>query len=85
MKLSVTLSDTDIAFLDRYAKEQGYRSRSAVVRKAVRLLRGAELGDDYAAAWTEWAEAGEAELWEEPAADGSPVADAAGSRLHLDL
>jgi Arc/MetJ-type ribon-helix-helix transcriptional regulator len=54
MKVSVSLPDGDVEFLDRYVREQGYRSRSAVVHKAVRLLRAAELGDAYAGAWDEW-------------------------------
>jgi Arc/MetJ-type ribon-helix-helix transcriptional regulator len=70
MKLSVSLPDEDIEFLDEYARSKGYRSRSAVLRRAVRLLRSTELGDAYAEAWTEWAESGEAELWESAAADG---------------
>ena len=44
MKLSVSLPDEDVEFLDQYAKTQGYDSRSAVVHKAVRLLRAAEIG-----------------------------------------
>jgi Arc/MetJ-type ribon-helix-helix transcriptional regulator len=44
MKLSVSLPDEDVEFLDAYANEQGFPSRSAVLHKAVRLLRGAELG-----------------------------------------
>ncbi|MGQ0850035.1 MAG: ribbon-helix-helix domain-containing protein, partial [Actinomycetota bacterium] len=39
MKLSVSLPDEDVEFLDQYAQTQGYESRSAVVHKAVRLLR----------------------------------------------
>jgi len=37
----------DVEFLDEYAKKQGYESRSAVVHKAVRLLRGSELSAAY--------------------------------------
>ena len=70
MKLSVSLPNEDIEFLDEYARSQGYRSRSAVLHRAVRLLRSIELGDAYAEAWTEWAEAGEADLWESTSSDG---------------
>ena len=70
MKLSVSLPDEDIEFLDEYARSQGYRSRSAVLHRTVRLLRSTELGDAYAEAWTEWAEAGEADLWESTSSDG---------------
>lgn len=70
MKLSVSLPDEDVEFLDQYAKTQGYESRSAVVHRAVRLLRSTELGDAYADAWSEWSESGEATGWDEVAGDG---------------
>ena len=44
MKVSVSLPDEDVDFLDAYASSQGFASRSAVVHKAVRLLRASELG-----------------------------------------
>jgi Arc/MetJ-type ribon-helix-helix transcriptional regulator len=70
MKVSVSLPNEDVAFLDAYAREQGYNSRSAVVHKAVRLLRTADLASDYEQAWEEWSSSGEAELWETTAGDG---------------
>jgi len=70
MKVSVSLPGEDIEFLDEYAREQGLRSRSAVLHKAVRLLRAAELGDDYEGAWQEWTTSGDAELWASTADDG---------------
>jgi Arc/MetJ-type ribon-helix-helix transcriptional regulator len=73
MKLSVSLPDEDVKFLDEYAVERGVTSRSAVVRKAVRLLKAAELGPAYEAAWEEWA-AGETDAWDAVAADGWPDA-----------
>ncbi len=70
MKLSVSLPDEDVAFLDAYAEAQGIGSRSAVVHKAVRLLRSSELGPAYEDAWREWSASGDAEAWETTAADG---------------
>lgn len=70
MKISVSLPDEDVEFLDSYARAQGYESRSAVVHTAVRMLRSAKLGDAYADAWLEWEESDDAELWEKTAADG---------------
>lgn len=70
MELSMSLLDEDVEFLDGYAKTQGYGYRSAVVHRAVRLLRASELGSDYAAAWDEWDEWGDARLWEAVVADG---------------
>jgi hypothetical protein len=68
MKLSVSLSELDVAFLDQYARQHDVDSRSAVVQRAVVLLRASELSDDYAAAWEEWEP--EAEAWESTVADG---------------
>ncbi len=70
MKISVSLPDDDVDFLDEYAENQGYRSRSAVVHTAVRMLRSSKLGDAYASAWSEWEESGESELWDKATIDG---------------
>ena len=70
MKLSVSLPDEDVAFLDAYARSQGFQSRSAVVQRAVNLLRIAELGSDYEAAWGEWVATDDAHLWERTVGDG---------------
>ena len=70
MKVSVSLPDEDVAFLDSYARAQGYPSRSAALHEAVRLLRSAELGGAYEDAWQEWAGSGEAEVWETTTSDG---------------
>jgi hypothetical protein len=54
MKVSVSLSDDDVEFLDAYASEHGMVSRSAAVQRAVGMLRLTGLSDAYAAAWKEW-------------------------------
>jgi len=69
VKLSVSIPDDDLEFIDRYASEHGVDSRSRVVQQAISLLRATELGDDYEAAWGEWAGSG-AEAWEPTVADG---------------
>lgn len=69
MKLSVSLPDEDIEFLDEYAKAQGIPTRSAVMQKAVRLLRSSALGPSYEDAWREWSES-EATVWETALDDG---------------
>ncbi|HYE76813.1 MAG TPA: ribbon-helix-helix domain-containing protein, partial [bacterium] len=63
MKLSISLPAEDVEFLDAYASEQGYGSRSAVLRKAVRVLRASELGPAYEDAFADWEATGEAEVW----------------------
>jgi Arc/MetJ-type ribon-helix-helix transcriptional regulator len=70
MKVSVSLPGEDVEFLDEYAREQGLESRSAALHRAVRLLRTAELGGAYEAAWREWAADGNADLWEPTTGDG---------------
>jgi Arc/MetJ-type ribon-helix-helix transcriptional regulator len=68
MKVSVSLPGEDVQYLDEYVKEQGLESRSAALHRAVRLLRTAELGGTYEAAWEEWED--EAALWESTTGDG---------------
>jgi Arc/MetJ-type ribon-helix-helix transcriptional regulator len=70
MKLSVSLPDEDVVLLDEYARTSGLRSRSAALQRAVRLLRVADLEEDYAAAWDEWEASGEQAAWEGTVADG---------------
>ena len=72
MKVSVSLPDEDVEFLDSYARTQGIESRSAVVHKAVRLLRASELGPAYEDAWKEWDKGEDAALWDAATADGLP-------------
>jgi Arc/MetJ-type ribon-helix-helix transcriptional regulator len=74
MKLSVSLSEEDVALLDEYTRTAGLRSRSAALQHAVRLLRHADLEQDYAAAWEEWESSSERGSWEGTAGDG--LADA---------
>ena len=69
MKLSVSVPDGDVEFIDRYASNHGVGSRSGVVHRAVALLRAAELGDDYEAAWAEW-EGPDVEPWDVVIGDG---------------
>jgi Arc/MetJ-type ribon-helix-helix transcriptional regulator len=70
MKVSVSLPGEDVQFLDDYAREQGLESRSAALHRAVRLLRTAELGGTYEAAWDEWAAQDDRTLWESTIGDG---------------
>lgn len=70
MKLSVSLPDEDVEYLDEYARAQQLGSRSAALHKAVRLLRASELGSAYEDAWTEWAESDDDSLWDAVVDDG---------------
>jgi Arc/MetJ-type ribon-helix-helix transcriptional regulator len=70
MKVSVSLPEDDVEFLDAYARDRGMESRSAVVHQAVGLLRTAQLAVAYEDAWNSWSASGEADAWEATAADG---------------
>jgi antitoxin MazE9 len=72
VKVSLSIPNVDMEFLDSYAHEHGIESRSAAVQRAIALLRASELGDAYELAWEEWDESGEAEPWEPTAADALP-------------
>jgi Arc/MetJ-type ribon-helix-helix transcriptional regulator len=69
MKVSVSLPAEDVEFLDSYAESRGIASRSAVVHKAVRLLKASGLEAAYEQAWDEW-DQGDAELWKTTSTDG---------------
>ena len=64
-KVSLSLDENDIAFLDAEAKEGRFASRSAAVQEAVRLLRESRLADAYAHAFAE-----EDEGWDTTSGDG---------------
>lgn len=70
MKVSVSLPDDDVAFLDEYSRDRAMASRSAALHKAVSLLRAVELGPAYADAWQEWEHSDDSALWKTVNADG---------------
>ena len=70
MKLSVSLSDDDVAVLDAYVDRTGLPSRSAGLQRAIQMLRHPTLEDDYAQAWEQWSAGEPATDWEASAADG---------------
>lgn len=64
MKVSVSLSESDIAFLDTYASEHE-GTRSGALRQAVQLLRQRDLSNHYERAWRE-----DDGAWDSASADG---------------
>jgi len=66
MKISVSLSDEDVKFLD----ERPGGNRSAVIQQAIALLRERELMTEYELAAQEWAGTEDARLWENVTQDG---------------
>ena len=69
MKLSISLPEEEVGFVDAYARSQGIKSRSGVIQTALRLLRTRELADDYASAWAEWDEEDD-KTWDRSSRDG---------------
>jgi Arc/MetJ-type ribon-helix-helix transcriptional regulator len=70
MKVSVSLPEEDVAYIDDYAQRVGAPSRSSVLHQAVALLRMSELEAAYAAAFHEWQASEDHDLWENVVADG---------------
>jgi Arc/MetJ-type ribon-helix-helix transcriptional regulator len=54
MKVSVSIPDDDVAFLDAYATEPGVGSRSAAIQHAVAMLRASRLESAYELALADW-------------------------------
>lgn len=79
MKLSVSLSDADVALIDALAASGGFSSRSAVIQHALSRLRAHDLHAAYAQAWDEWDGEGDAGLWDAASADGVPAVPADGA------
>lgn len=69
MKLSISLPEEEVGFVDAYARSQGIKSRSGVIQTALRMLRTSELADDYASAWAEWDEEDD-RTWDRASPDG---------------
>jgi Predicted transcriptional regulators containing the CopG/Arc/MetJ DNA-binding domain len=70
MKVSVSLPDKDVEFLDDQTSKGAYDSRSAAVQAGIRLLRERELADAYAGAFDDWSATEDESLWNDSAGDG---------------
>ncbi|GBL21961.1 hypothetical protein EMGBS4_20210 [Acidimicrobiaceae bacterium] len=64
MKLSVSLPEEECVFLDQCVTDGLYPSRSAVLLRALRLLKSADLGKMYADAFDEWNLSDEGKQWD---------------------
>ncbi|WES64591.1 antitoxin [Microbacter sp. GSS18] len=69
-KVSLSLSDADVAFLDSETLSGAYPSRSAAVQDAARMLRESRLADAYAQAFEEWDD----DAWDATSGDGISAA-----------
>lgn len=70
MKVSVSLGEQDLRYLDAYAEREGLRSRSATVHAAIKALRAQDLESEYAEAIEEWALSDDADAWDATVGDG---------------
>ncbi|MDX3577989.1 MULTISPECIES: ribbon-helix-helix domain-containing protein [unclassified Streptomyces] len=70
MKISVSLPQEDVAFVDEYAARTEADSRSAVIHAAIELLRADQLEAEYAEAFQEWDGSEDAGFWDRFAGDG---------------
>jgi Arc/MetJ-type ribon-helix-helix transcriptional regulator len=64
MKLSISLPDEEVDFIDSVVENGQYASRSAVIARAMRLLRSADLGEMYDDAFREWALSEDGAAWD---------------------
>ncbi|GLZ36917.1 antitoxin [Actinokineospora sp. NBRC 105648] len=76
MKLSVSLPEEDVRFIDEYSSRVDVVhvaavNRSSVIQIAIGLLRESSMREEYAEAFAEWDAAEDAPLWDATAADGS--------------
>ncbi|MCI0156254.1 antitoxin [Leifsonia shinshuensis] len=69
MKLSVSLSDDDLVYLDKIAADMR-GNRSAAIHRLLRVQRELDAEDAYAQAFDEWENSGEEALWDSTASDG---------------
>jgi Arc/MetJ-type ribon-helix-helix transcriptional regulator len=70
MKVSVSIPEEDVAYLQAQVDAGRFPSRSAALHAAVRGLRDRDRGADYVAAWEDWAASEDAALWEGTIGDG---------------
>jgi Arc/MetJ-type ribon-helix-helix transcriptional regulator len=70
MKVSVSIPDDDLAFLESQIAEGRFPNRSAAIHGAIRSLRTRHLESQYAEAAKDWRESGEEGAWEVTLADG---------------
>jgi Arc/MetJ-type ribon-helix-helix transcriptional regulator len=70
MELSISLPDSQVELLDRIIANRGISSRSAAIQQGVELFLHEVTVSQYRLAFLEWAESGEAEVWNCVVGDG---------------
>ncbi|GAA3049844.1 Transcriptional regulator, contains Arc/MetJ-type RHH (ribbon-helix-helix) DNA-binding domain [Actinokineospora globicatena] len=71
VKLSVSLPEVDVQFIDEYLSRFDVATRSSVIQVAIGLLRESAMREEYAQAFAEWDAADDAALWESTVADAA--------------
>lgn len=69
-KISVSLPEADVQFLDQQVSVGYYESRSAALHAALARLRQDELTEEYQSAFEEWSKTEDAQLWDGTVSDG---------------
>ena len=69
-KLSISVDPSLAQFIDSYQADNKVPTKSEVVERALKLLQKVELQREYAEAYAEWEESGEAAVWEATVGDG---------------
>jgi len=70
MKLSVSLPESDVRFLDAYSETASLDSRSAAIQAAVQQLRESLLAREYEQMFSDPSYLREAAVWDVTTADG---------------
>ena len=70
MKLSISVPDEDVDFLDAYAAEHQLAGRSQAIQRAITHLRGSQLEAAYLEAIEEWEASPDAAAWDKTSGDG---------------
>ncbi|MBF6594018.1 MAG: type II toxin-antitoxin system ParD family antitoxin [Thermaceae bacterium] len=69
-KLSVSVDSRLAHFINTYQTDHDVPTKSEVVERALELLQSQELKRQYAQAYQEWEESGEAQVWDVTVGDG---------------
>lgn len=73
MKLSISLSESDVEFVDEFGRRAGLATRSAVLQRALATLRALDLQGEYEQAFADWDASADGPLWEATTGDGLPA------------
>jgi Arc/MetJ-type ribon-helix-helix transcriptional regulator len=70
MKVSVSITEDDVVYLESQIASGRFATRSAAMHAAIKLMRTRDLEAQYAAAAHDWRESGDGAAWDAANADG---------------